>query len=138
MTTPHKQTAAAATTTSSSSSFFIKERDRLIAEIADGVEQMLGNTNTINRKLEESIAVGQEFEPISSLWGRFVDMLSSSGISPQAAMDATQSQGVGDEMTQQPSRAEGNALGASTDSDDMEDTLPPGVAPGGGQVYGRE
>jgi hypothetical protein len=96
---------------------------------------VLGDTNTLNRKLEESIAVGQEFEPISSLWGRFVDMMSSSGITPQAAADANaHAQAAGGE-----GKGEGvNPLAGSTASDEAEDTLPLGVAPGGGTVYGRE
>jgi hypothetical protein len=102
------------------------------------VEQVLGNANTINRKLEESIAVGQEFEPIANLWGRFVDMMSTSGINPQAATDSNEAQGgvVGD--TKGEEDPDSNPLGRSTSSDDMEDTLPPGVAPGGGLVYGRD
>jgi hypothetical protein len=105
---------------------------------SQGVEQLLGNTNTVNRKLEESIAVGQEFEPIANLWVRFVDMMSTSGINPQAAMDATQAQATGEDPQHQRTGVEGDVLGRSANSDEMEDTLPPGVAPGGGQVYGRE
>lgn len=111
------------------------------------MEQLLGNANTLNRKLEESIAVGQEFEPISNLWGRFVGIMSSSGITPQAAAAAdfdaiteanAQAQMDSEDRKGATESEEGYPLGGSTAlEENLEDTLPLGVAPGGGIVYGR-
>jgi hypothetical protein len=102
---------------------------------------VLGDANTLNRKLEESIAVGQEFEPISSLWGRFVEMMSTSGITTQAAaadVNNTNPQAQADGEGRGNEVVAGNPLASSTASDEVEDTLPLGVAPGGGTVYGRD
>ena len=79
--------------------------------------------------------MGQEFEPISNLWGRFVDVMSSSGLSPQANVDAATARG---DDEQQLDNRDAKTMAASAGTDDMEDTLPPGVAPGGGLVYGRQ
>ena len=119
--------------------------------VIQGTEQLLGNMNTLNRKLEESIAVGQEFEPISNLWGQFVDMMSSSGLTPQAAAaEATSAAGKahhdseGQAASSDPaassSSGDNHPLGRSTspNGDPDDETLPPGVAPGGGIVYGRD
>lgn len=109
--------------------------------LSQGTEQLLGNTNTLNRKLEESIAVGQEFEPISNLWGQFVDIMSSSGLNPQAASEAatTKAHAEGQPIlaTATGSAGEVRDLARSGSVDDNDDTLPPGVAPGGGAIYGR-
>lgn len=115
------------------------------------MEQLLGNVNTLNRKLEESVVVGQEFEPISNLWGPFVDMLTEHGIKPtkatgtnEASLKSSQTDGQSDLNEQQ--RLTGSlsskelaestaALSASLDGPNGN-RLPPGVAPGGGTVYG--
>ena len=113
------------------------------------MEQLLGNVNTLNRKLEESIVVGQEFEPISNLWAPFVDMLTDHGIKPtktagtnEAGLQTSQT----DNALEQQQRLTGSlsskelaestaALSASLDGPNGN-RLPPGVAPGGGTVYG--
>lgn len=77
------------------------------------MESLLGNVNTLNRKLEESISVGQEFEPIANLWGPFLDMLTASGIPPPNKDPAQW-----------------------TETEDQdEQSFPPGIAPGGGTIY---
>ncbi|PWN34486.1 uncharacterized protein FA14DRAFT_171267 [Meira miltonrushii] len=136
---------------SAPSPFFLKERERLITDIADGMEQLLGNVNTLNRKLEESVVVGQEFEPISNLWGPFVDMLTDHGIKPTKP-SGTNEAGLKSSQTDDNPNAEGQqrlagslsakelaestaALSASLDGPNGN-RLPPGVAPGGGTVYG--
>ncbi|KDN38697.1 hypothetical protein K437DRAFT_259304 [Tilletiaria anomala UBC 951] len=61
-------------------SFFERERERLVTEISDGIEVIMSNSNTLNRKLEESISVGKEFEPIADLWGQFSNVMTRAGI----------------------------------------------------------
>ncbi|GMK58434.1 hypothetical protein CspeluHIS016_0504660 [Cutaneotrichosporon spelunceum] len=53
-------------------SFFDKEKDRLLKEIATGMEELISTTNAYNRKLEEAYGVGAEFSTVADLWGTFV------------------------------------------------------------------
>lgn len=113
------------------------------------MEQLLGNVNTLNRKLEESIVVGQEFEPISNLWGPFVDMLTNHGIQPEketkegntasAQMGELEHQAnqrlAGSSSSKELSESTPAALSSSLDGP-SGNRLPPGVAPGGGTIYG--
>ncbi|CAO1627719.1 unnamed protein product [Parajaminaea phylloscopi] len=82
-------------------SFFVRERERLVAEIAESLGQVLNNSNALNRKLEESILVGKEFEPVAALWGRFAGMMSSHGVGaqdPREAADAAAERPNGDQV----------------------------------------
>lgn len=101
-----------------------------------GLESILSNSNTLNRKLEESISVGKEFEPIAGLWGQFADLMARAGI-PDANVSGadTGSEERGSATTGTGSVVD-DALGGSRGAE--EPKLPPGVAPGGGTVYGRE
>jgi DASH complex subunit DAD1 len=123
---------AAAASQTQPSAFFVKERERIITEIADGMEQILGNVNTINRKLEESVAVGQEFEPIANLWGPFMDMLTGHGLVPTSDGSNADAGTIAHDALKGSSTA---PLPASFDGPNVN-RLPPGVAPGGGTVYG--
>lgn len=40
-------------------------------------EEVLGNTNNLNRKLEEVHGVGKEFTTVAELWGKFSDLISN-------------------------------------------------------------
>ena len=138
----------------------------------------MSNSNALNRKLEESTAVGKEFEPIADLWSQFSNVMTRAGIPDLAAQAVAQRQS---QQGQGLSSAAGNASdgndeaelgdalgasmgadgrrskGASTTEEDRlrrsggpgasnsaadllgtEEALPPGVAPGGGLVYGRD
>ncbi|BEI87712.1 uncharacterized protein CcaverHIS019_0104300 [Cutaneotrichosporon cavernicola] len=53
-------------------SFFEKEKDRLLKEIATGMEDLISTTNAYNRKMEEAYGVGREFSTVADLWGKFV------------------------------------------------------------------
>ena len=142
----------------SAPTFYEREREKLVAEIAEvraqriirapfyfinneteaaskkGLEVILGNANALNRKLEESISVGHEFAPIAHLWGQFADLMSAAGIDPakeqqgSAAGTAT--------MASSTMHADGNQ--EAEERRDDEGPLPRGVAPGGGIVYGRD
>ncbi|SPO30150.1 related to DAD1 - essential subunit of the Dam1 complex [Ustilago trichophora] len=129
-----------------------------------GVESILGNSNDLNRKLEESISVGNEFHPISQLWSKFEKVMIASGIPnlyPQSTSTTTATAtttttaaaagGGGGGSTGGEGTIAGGGGGeiqqASTPSQDLnsnqdairfetiQSTLPPGVAPGGGRIY---
>ncbi|KAK7682389.1 hypothetical protein QCA50_014594 [Cerrena zonata] len=55
--------------------FFTKERDRLTAEITSGFEELLSNSNNLNRKLEEVLGMTREYETIAELWQSFQDLM---------------------------------------------------------------
>lgn len=132
----------------------------------------MSNSNALNRKLEESIAVGKEFEPIAGLWGQFSNVMHRAGI-PDLAAAATASAnapssasaagaGAAGQGDQEGENADGQvggeeegeggrrsrgpleedmlrrSLGPTGDLLGSGEALPPGVAPGGGIVYGRE
>ncbi|KZP01333.1 hypothetical protein CALVIDRAFT_559951 [Calocera viscosa TUFC12733] len=67
--------SASQTTTEMESTYFEKERERLVSEITSSFEDLLSSSNLLNRKLEEVLGVGREFETISSLWGRFHQLM---------------------------------------------------------------
>lgn len=133
----------------------------------------MSNSNALNRKLEESISVGKEFEPIAGLWGQFTNVMQRAGF-PEldpAALAGTRvaaaptgavASPAGGDGTPMETGAEGVDGGAdllaqsegrrsrgATDDDPLkksfgagdllgtDEGLPPGVAPGGGTVYGR-
>ncbi|KAE8231133.1 hypothetical protein CF326_g3856 [Tilletia indica] len=133
------------------SAFFEGERDRLLNEIAISLEVILSNSNALNRKLEESIAVGREFEPIAQLWGRFSSVMQTAGIPEYTGVGLGPSGAGGQaEGTSGASlvfgEGEGELGNAGTGANEegglrrsrgIEPGLPPGVAPGGGVIYGR-
>ena len=90
---------------------------------------MNDHSNALNRKLEESISVGREFEPIAGLWGRFADVMGAAGVPDLSSAPARAAAADGDE--EQDNGGLNRSRGAA-------DGLPPGVAPGGGLVYGRD
>ncbi|KAJ1020824.1 hypothetical protein NDA18_005674 [Ustilago nuda] len=140
--------------------FFERERCRLIQEISKGVEAVLGCSNHVNRKLEESISVGKEFHPISQLWSKFERIMVASGIASLATasddscpdtadalrvavdkeadgervigagMATPRNKAPDDEQKGTTQEAEGAIRFETTTS-----KLPPGVAPGGGRIY---
>ncbi|KAK0541057.1 Dolichyl-diphosphooligosaccharide-protein glycosyltransferase subunit dad1 [Tilletia horrida] len=135
------------------SAFFEKERDRLLNEIASSLEVILSNSNALNRKLEESIAVGREFEPIAQLWGRFSSVMQAAGIPDYTGVGlgpgtaAGAGTGAGAAASVSALAAGGGDGGDGGEGELHEDGLrrsrgiepglPPGVAPGGGTIYGR-
>lgn len=96
--------------------------------LTQGVGLIIDRTNTLNRKLEESITVGREFEPIAALWGRFAELMKTAGVPDLTTGNAQGAAGAESEEVAALARSKGAASGA----------LPPGVAPGGGMVYGRD
>lgn len=115
------------------------------------MESILTNSNALNRKIEESISVGKEFHPISELWSKFERIMTASGIPnlyPQAPSSTTPTSEVGEDGAQggfeggRKSRgATGEGVGEQGEGEGgirfetKENSLPPGVAPGGGRIY---
>lgn len=58
--------------------YFIEQRDLIIQDINNTMDSILNNLNTLNISLENSIAVGKEFERVSDLWKTFYNGLESS------------------------------------------------------------
>ncbi|EPQ27284.1 uncharacterized protein PFL1_05207 [Pseudozyma flocculosa PF-1] len=140
---------------------FEKERERLITDIAQGIESLMSSSNALNRKLEESISVGKEFEPIAGLWGRFSELMTAVGIpDPYADRYQQQQRPASSKQQQQQQQQQGKTGATQTEEEDrdaqarslrrstnedkrggtlsastIEHTLPPGVAPGGGTIY---
>jgi len=61
--------------TETESGYFEKEREWIVTEITSSFEDLLSSSNLLNRKMEEVLGVGREFETISSLWGRFHQLM---------------------------------------------------------------
>lgn len=112
-----------------------------------GVESVLGNSNVLNRKIEESISVGKEFHPISELWSKFERIMVASGIPdlyPRSAVSEAKAAGEGEKEAGSPAGGKpvsptgGGVEGEGGEGIRFELTqtaLPPGVAPGGGRIY---
>jgi len=125
----------------------------------------MSNSNALNRKLEESISVGKEFEPIAGLWGQFSNVMHRAGIPDLAAaatasanapsattnastqdLEGENAEGVAEGEAEGGRRSRGpleedmlrRSLGPTGDLLGSGEALPPGVAPGGGIVYGRD
>lgn len=73
--------SASTSNTPASSSFFETERQRLIADIGAGFEDLMTHTNVLNRKLEEVYGVGKEFGSVAALWGQFLNMIDENKVS---------------------------------------------------------
>ncbi|KAL6450904.1 DAD1 DASH complex subunit DAD1 [Candida maltosa Xu316] len=53
--------------------YFIKQRDLLIQEISNNLSKVHTNLETLNRSLNESKQIGQEFDDVARLWSTFYD-----------------------------------------------------------------
>ncbi|AGO10178.1 AaceriAAR185Wp [[Ashbya] aceris (nom. inval.)] len=90
--------------------YFVEQRDLLLQEITSTLDSILNNLNGLNISLENSIAVGKEFESVSELWKVFYDGLSS-GAAPGAAAANTSSQ----DLAAEPVAAHQNAAARASD-----------------------
>ncbi|RUP48532.1 DASH complex subunit Dad1-domain-containing protein [Jimgerdemannia flammicorona] len=54
-----------------SRTIFEKERDNLVDQVAQGLEQVIANMSLLNRNLETIITIGRDFENVASLWSNF-------------------------------------------------------------------
>ncbi|CBF84212.1 DASH complex subunit DAD1 [Aspergillus foveolatus] len=64
MSTPSSKTRAPRTV-------FEEQREELVREIANGMEEVLANINRLSRNLDSVIAVGNEFGSVEALWSQF-------------------------------------------------------------------
>ncbi|GAA5905815.1 Dad1p [Sporobolomyces salmoneus] len=89
---------------------FERERDRLVAEIAESLAKAVTSVNQLNRNIESVNSVGQQFDSVSNLWTKFSQVMY---------------QPVGSqEETIAPERI--------LERDQDQQKLPAGVVPGGG------
>ncbi|KAK7187616.1 DASH complex subunit Dad1 [Paraphaeosphaeria sporulosa] len=61
-------------------SYYEQQRELLILEIAQSLNNALHNLNALNRSLEEVIQVGNEFAPVESLWSHFESVMGDQGL----------------------------------------------------------
>ncbi|KAI9590835.1 DASH complex subunit Dad1-domain-containing protein [Syncephalis fuscata] len=50
---------------------FERERDVLINEIAQSIENVVTNMNLLNQNLDNIVTLGRDFEHIATLWANF-------------------------------------------------------------------
>lgn len=60
-------------------SYYEQQRELLVLEIAQSLNNALHNLNALNRSLEEVIQVGNEFAPVESLWSHFESVMGDQG-----------------------------------------------------------
>lgn len=65
----------AAPTLSAADKYFIEQRDLVLQDINSTMDSILNNLNSLNISLENSIAVGKEFESVAELWKTFYNGL---------------------------------------------------------------
>lgn len=86
-----------------------------------GIELLLSDSNSLNRKIEESISVGKEFEPIAALWGRFSEIMKVAGFDPsilQEAENLSNSQNTGENNEPQQGGGGGHQVGTLNEEDE--------------------
>ncbi|KAK4054679.1 hypothetical protein OIO90_003491 [Microbotryomycetes sp. JL221] len=94
---------------------FERERDKLIAEIAENLAKCCSNVNQLNRNMDNVVEVGRGFDAVDDLWMQFQTVMAN-GVGPQ---DSARDQILPRELPQ------------GTDETAM---LPKYLAPGGGDV----
>ncbi|QEU61944.1 Dad1 [Kluyveromyces lactis] len=57
--------------------YFIEQRSLILQEINESMDAILNQLNGLNITLENSIAVGKEFENVSQIWKLFYNGLES-------------------------------------------------------------
>lgn len=60
---------------SAADKYFIEQRDLVLQDINNTMDSILNNLNSLNISLENSIAVGKEFESVAELWKTFYNGL---------------------------------------------------------------
>ncbi|AAS50552.1 AAR185Wp [Eremothecium gossypii ATCC 10895] len=91
--------------------YFVEQRDLLLQEITSTLDSILNNLNGLNISLENSIAVGKEFESVSELWKVFYDGLAN-GAAPGVAAANPSSQ----DLPTEPVAAHQNAAAGNSDA----------------------
>ncbi|GAV51596.1 hypothetical protein ZYGR_0AF00670 [Zygosaccharomyces rouxii] len=70
-----KEENAPVPTLSAADKYFIERRDLVLQDINNTMDSILNNLNSLNISLENSIAVGKEFESVAELWKTFYNGL---------------------------------------------------------------
>ncbi|KAM0715981.1 hypothetical protein Q7P37_008495 [Cladosporium fusiforme] len=68
---------------SSEKPYFEQQRELLVGEVAQSLENVLQNMNRLNRSLEGVIAVGNEFSQVESLWSQFEHVMAKDPDAPK-------------------------------------------------------
>ncbi|AET40437.1 Dad1p Ecym_6032 [Eremothecium cymbalariae DBVPG len=80
---------------SESDKYFMEQRDLLLQDINNTTDSILNHLNGLNISLENSIAVGKEFESVSELWKLFYDGLANgNGVGASSSVPNTSSQDI--------------------------------------------
>ncbi|KAL9061084.1 MAG: hypothetical protein Q9162_000229 [Coniocarpon cinnabarinum] len=91
-----KNATSAANGESAGPSYFEQQRELILQEIGENLEQVLQNLNRLNRNLEGTIAVGNEFSTVEALWSHFEGVMAKEP-TPNNAEKPTE--GDGDQQT---------------------------------------
>ena len=75
--------------------YFMEQRDLILQEINESMDAILNQLNGLNITLENSIAVGKEFENVSQIWKLFYNGLESEQVSTESNVEAN----IGQEPT---------------------------------------
>ncbi|KAF2482968.1 DASH complex subunit Dad1-domain-containing protein [Neohortaea acidophila] len=67
--------ASSNTVSTGEKSYFEQQRELLLTDVANSLENVLQNINKLNRSLEGVIAVGNEFGQVEGLWSQFENVM---------------------------------------------------------------
>ncbi|KAM0751624.1 hypothetical protein T439DRAFT_324813 [Meredithblackwellia eburnea MCA 4105] len=95
---------------------FKRDRDHLIAEIAENFAKCITSVNQLNRNIESVTIVGAGFEPVNNLWKQFENVMGEAKAGPKEQDN---------QIHFEPPLPEGT---------DETAVLPAGIAPGGGEI----
>ncbi|KAJ2896353.1 putative dash complex subunit dad1 protein [Zalerion maritima] len=73
--------------------YFEQQRESLVMEIATSFEHVLANINKLNRGLEATVAVGNEFSSVEALWSQFESVMAQKEQQQQHQQGQGQGQG---------------------------------------------
>ncbi|KAK4054193.1 hypothetical protein OIV83_001219 [Microbotryomycetes sp. JL201] len=63
---------------------FERERDRLVAEIAENLAKCCSSVNQLNRNMDNVVEVGRGFDAVHDLWKQFETVMAN-GVGPEDA-----------------------------------------------------
>lgn len=80
-------------------SYFEQQREMYMLDIATSFEHVLASLNKLNRGLEATIAVGNEFSSVEALWSQFESVMVQPQTQPSISDDQQQKE---DRIGEQP------------------------------------
>jgi hypothetical protein len=69
---------------------FEKERDALLENVSQGLEQVITNMAHLNRNLETINTIGKDFDNVASLWREFHTAIVTDSTAPNGNEDQTE------------------------------------------------